>query len=212
MSIRIDELTANLNIHQSLPDQPALAATDLKKEWDRPANIIKDYLNQTLVPSLNKVLEDEVSRLKESLKKETISDCYPVGITIAFNNNEDHSKFCGLNWERTGEGRFLVGYKEGDTDFGKVGKTGGKRNVTIRKENIPNYNLNVNDPGHIHNVGNHKDSYDGVQGIGVGSSNGEWRIKTSSSKTGISVNSGGSGVPLDITPVFEVRAFWTRVS
>lgn len=212
MSIEIDELTANLNIHQSLPDQPALSASDLKKEWDKPANIIKDYLNQTLIPSLNQVLENEVSGLKENLKKETIKECYPVGITIAFNDSLDHSKFCGLNWQRTGEGRFLVGYKEGDGDFGEAGKTGGKRNVTITKANIPNYNLIVNDPGHFHYVGNHKDSYAGVQGIGVGSSNGEWRIKTSSSKTGITVNSGGSGTPLDITPVYEVKAFWTRVS
>lgn len=94
MSIVIDELTANLNIHQSLPDQPPLNAADLKKEWDKPANIIKEYINYTLIPSLNGVLETEVSGLKENLKKETIAECYPIGITISFNDDKDYSNFC----------------------------------------------------------------------------------------------------------------------
>ncbi len=209
MSINIEELTANLNIHQSLADQPALLAEDLKKEWDKPANIIKEYINETLIPKLTDVLETEVTDLKDNLKAETIKECYPVGITIAFNDSLDHSKFCDLNWERVGEGRFLVGYKEGDADFGEAGKTGGNRRVTIKKQNIPNYDLTVIDDGHNHTV----PVGSGGDKVGAGTPDrGKQQFGSDSSKTGIKVNSGGSGEPLDITPLYEVRAFWTRVS
>ena len=46
---RIDE---NLNIHQSLPDQPTLEAQELKQKFDEAANIIKDYINNTFLPEL----------------------------------------------------------------------------------------------------------------------------------------------------------------
>lgn len=49
-------LNENLNIHQSLPDQPALNAEELKQEFDKPANLIKEYLNQILLPQLDALL------------------------------------------------------------------------------------------------------------------------------------------------------------
>ena len=49
----LTELTANMNIHQSLPDQPALTADELKVEFDKAANLIKEYLNETLLTELN---------------------------------------------------------------------------------------------------------------------------------------------------------------
>ena len=49
-------LNENLNIHQSLPDQPALGAEELKKEFDTAPNLIKEYLNGTLLPQLDTLL------------------------------------------------------------------------------------------------------------------------------------------------------------
>lgn len=49
-------LTDNLNIHQSLPDQPALSAEELKQKFDEAANMIKTYLNETLTSELNTVI------------------------------------------------------------------------------------------------------------------------------------------------------------
>lgn len=49
----LTELTANMNIHQSLPDQPALTADELKAKFDEGANLIKEYLNETLLTELN---------------------------------------------------------------------------------------------------------------------------------------------------------------
>lgn len=49
----LTELTDNMNIHQSLPDKPALTAEELKAEFDKAANLIKEYLNGTLLTELN---------------------------------------------------------------------------------------------------------------------------------------------------------------
>lgn len=52
----ITELTENMNIHQSLPDKPALSAEELKVEFDKAANLIKEYLNGTLLVELNSLI------------------------------------------------------------------------------------------------------------------------------------------------------------
>lgn len=52
----LTELTANLNIHQSLPDKPALTAEELKTEFDKAGNLIKEYLNDTLLNELNSLI------------------------------------------------------------------------------------------------------------------------------------------------------------
>lgn len=52
----LSELTANLNMHQSLPDNPALTAEELKAEFDKAANLIKEYLNGTLLTELNTIV------------------------------------------------------------------------------------------------------------------------------------------------------------
>lgn len=52
----LTELTANLNIHQSLPDKPALTADELKEEFDKAGNLIKEYLNDTLLSELNGII------------------------------------------------------------------------------------------------------------------------------------------------------------
>ena len=49
----LTELTENLNIIQGLPDQPAKTAQELKQDFDRAANLIKTYLNGTLLTELN---------------------------------------------------------------------------------------------------------------------------------------------------------------
>lgn len=52
----LTELTSNLNIHQSHPDQPALTADELKEDFDKAGNLIKEYLNETLLPELNVII------------------------------------------------------------------------------------------------------------------------------------------------------------
>ncbi|SMC80462.1 hypothetical protein [Papillibacter cinnamivorans] len=50
-------LSASVNIHQTLPDEPndvgGMTAAQLKAAWDTPANTLKEYLNGTLIPELD---------------------------------------------------------------------------------------------------------------------------------------------------------------
>ena len=48
----LPKLNSNLNIISSLPDKPTQSAIDLKSKWDEAPNIIKDYLNNDLLPSI----------------------------------------------------------------------------------------------------------------------------------------------------------------
>lgn len=52
----LTELTDNLNKIQSLADKPALTATELKQEFDKASNLIKTYLNGTLLVELNEAI------------------------------------------------------------------------------------------------------------------------------------------------------------
>ena len=52
----LTKLTENLNVHQSLPDKPALSADELKIKFDEAPNKIKDYLNETLVKELDSIV------------------------------------------------------------------------------------------------------------------------------------------------------------
>lgn len=52
----LTELTANLNVHQSNPDKPAMSATELKRNFDSAPNSIKEYINETLLPELNTII------------------------------------------------------------------------------------------------------------------------------------------------------------
>lgn len=52
----LTQLTENLNVHQSLPDQPALSATELKQKFDEAVNKVKTYLNGTLLPEIDTLI------------------------------------------------------------------------------------------------------------------------------------------------------------
>ena len=54
ISVTIDPLTKDLNIIQKLDDEPndvgGMSAQELKETFDRAGNIIKSYINDSLVP------------------------------------------------------------------------------------------------------------------------------------------------------------------
>lgn len=52
----LSELTDNLNSIQSLSDQPAIPSEELKQQFDRAGNLIKNYINETLLPELNSII------------------------------------------------------------------------------------------------------------------------------------------------------------
>ena len=59
----LSKLTANLNTHQSQPDQPSLTSEELKQLWDEAPNAIKDYINEILTVELDKLIETKVSKV-----------------------------------------------------------------------------------------------------------------------------------------------------
>jgi len=84
-----------------------------------------------------------------------------------------------------------VGSDGGTADFTSV-----FRARTITQANIPNYNLSVSDPGHTHlytstTNGSPRNIAAGTNFAGNGDRT------TGASFTGISVNSGGSGIAMD---------------
>lgn len=54
----MNKLTEDLNIIQNLPDQPALSARELKAKFDEAVGIIKNYINNTVEPSVTKIESD----------------------------------------------------------------------------------------------------------------------------------------------------------
>ena len=59
----MERLTADLNIIQTLADQPAMPARELKAKFDEAGNIIKNFLNDQLLDEL----EDWQTSLNESI-------------------------------------------------------------------------------------------------------------------------------------------------
>lgn len=55
--MKLTELTENVAIHQTLPDEPnadgGLTAAELKAKFDEAARILKNYLNTQVVPAVN---------------------------------------------------------------------------------------------------------------------------------------------------------------
>lgn len=43
----------NIKVIQNLQDQPSLPAADLKIEFDKGANLVKEYINNTLIDELD---------------------------------------------------------------------------------------------------------------------------------------------------------------
>lgn len=62
--MNLTPLTTDLNAHQNLPDQPTATAQELKIAWDKPANDIKTYINNTLLPDVTSGVNSVLSEAK----------------------------------------------------------------------------------------------------------------------------------------------------
>lgn len=61
----ISKLNENLNIISSLPDKPTLDASGLKSKFDEGNNIIKDFINSTLIPEVEEGQAELVNNLTD---------------------------------------------------------------------------------------------------------------------------------------------------
>lgn len=139
----IPKLTENLNVHQSLPDQPTMTAEELKQEWDKAPNLIKDYINNLLIDGVEKEIGNMTSAMK-TLTKSLYDKVFPIGRGFIDFTTTDYSNYLGFTWTRECLGMFPVGYKSDDSEFGTVGKTGGAKTRTA--------SINVPLPIHNHSI------------------------------------------------------------
>ena len=67
----LPELTENLNIIQSLPNKPTEEANELKIKFDKAGNIIKVYLNETLLPAIETSISESKTPIENTLESES---------------------------------------------------------------------------------------------------------------------------------------------
>lgn len=60
----LTKLTDNLNSIQSLPNKPALEAEELKAEFDKSSNLIKEYINEILTEEIEALITSTVDAAK----------------------------------------------------------------------------------------------------------------------------------------------------
>lgn len=190
----MQRLETNLNFISSLADQPAMSTAELKQEFDKAGNVIKDFINNTMIRELDDIVTNEIQGLRTSI----LNEAFPVGFTVVFTDNQDHSNHLGFNWERCYEGRTVVGYKEGDADFGTIGALGGNKEITLSTANLPphSHKYTKTDVQFAH-------EYDRTF-RGIGASNASY-TETNTSVT-------GEGKAINIMNPYEVVAYWRRIS
>lgn len=138
--IKIPKLTADLNIHQSLEDQPTLSASELKQVWDKPANDIKDFINDVLIEGINSAIEkmDNYGNVLDKKIQDKLEAIYHVGKTVTSSIDINPATYLGFGvWELTGKGRVEIGVDPSNAKFNIGGKTGGASSVKLTAAQIP---------------------------------------------------------------------------
>ena len=70
----LPQLTENLNIVQSLPNKPTQEANELKIKFDEVGNIIKVYINGTLIPAIETLVQNSISSAKTPIENSLESE------------------------------------------------------------------------------------------------------------------------------------------
>lgn len=105
----LSKLTANLNTHQTQPDQPSLTSEELKMLWDEAPNDIKDYINDVLTVELDRLIEGKVNKVAG---KELSSNDY---------SNTEKAKLAGI---ADGANRFVHPNNSGNKHIPSGGSAG----------------------------------------------------------------------------------------
>ena len=149
----------------------------------------------------------------EKMCNAILDKVYPIGISIMFHDNEDHSNFLGLTWERELVGLTPVGYNPNDNDFKTIGKTGGEKTHKLTIEEMPKHThnptvLNKSDNGYNNDPNFEKNTrYIDLSAtpnfVGEG-------VKGYTSSVATS-NTGGDKSHNNMPP-YKVVAYWKRVA
>ncbi len=96
-------------------------------------------------------------------------------------------------------GRFIVGYQNGNTDYGQVGNTGGQNQVTLTINQMPAHNHDLKD-------GQGGDNTGSIKGDNSPNLSGQDRARDWYNSTNLMKNTGG-GQPHENRPAYFVLAF-----
>jgi microcystin-dependent protein len=82
-------------------------------------------------------------------------DIWPIGSIYVTNVATNPSAYFGGVWTEDGQGRCLVGFLNGDPDFGTLGATPGAKTVTLDTTMIPSHTHTQDPHNHTQNSHNH---------------------------------------------------------
>ena len=97
------------------------------------------------------------------------SELYPVGSIIIWYDDDDHSNFLGLTWERCLIGRVPVGIASGDSDFGTIGNQLGEKTHALTPAEAPTLNTDSRPIGvnsgtdHVKSYGSNGQPHNNIQ-------------------------------------------------
>ena len=177
-------------------------------------------------------LEKQLTELKESINTLTekvgnVDTYYPIGSLYLSLSDRNPAELFGGKWELIAAGQNLMG--AGNASY-PLGSSGGNYELVLEQENLPNYDLIVNDPGHSHDITDpgHVHGYTTVAGIdnadrypsfsavtgtsGANTTKSQTGITIDGATTGISVNSGGAGKAVSLLSPYLVVNIWKRIA
>lgn len=151
MKMSLPVCTVNTNNIQNLSDSPALAPNELKQTFDKSSKDLKDYLNEILLPAVEKLVRDEKANLEIAINNKILADNkkkYHVGKIIMSTDNTNPSEYLGFGtWVLWGNGKVPVGVDTNDTDFNTVEKTGGEKKHKLTIKEMPKHRFGVGSRG-----------------------------------------------------------------
>lgn len=153
----LDKFNGNVNVNQSLPDQPTLSAQELKEELDKPGNLIKEYINEVLTNQIDSLITNINSQIQTNenrLTQAQVNKIYPVGSLYMSVNNTNPSTLFGGTWQQLKD-RFLLG--AGNTYAN--GSTGGEATHILTANEMPSHTHKFTGVAHNHGLNNHTHTY-----------------------------------------------------
>jgi hypothetical protein len=136
----VQNSTTELQLIENLPSIGTISNTDLALIQTSVQSYKTTFQNLVANIPDNTTIEINPTTGKLRIKPSKFESLYPVGsIYMNASVSTDPAILLGFGtWEKFGEGRFPVGYKDGDSDFDTVEKTGGTKVPTM--------------PAHTHNT------------------------------------------------------------
>ena len=141
--------------------------------------------------------------------KEVLNLVFPVGRGFIDFTDTDYSNYLGFTWERELVGLTPVGYNKNDSDFNKIGKTGGSKKLQKHTHGLNKGVVwdGTDDLGNVAWIG-----AGGNKCTGIFNSDNEDGITTAWMGHGdFNTDSAGEGDSGNLPP-YKVVAYWKRVA